>query len=54
MVLTEALTITFIILKLIGIIDWSWFYVLLPEIIAIAFYVILTIAYFGFAFWINS
>lgn len=42
--LTEVLTVVFIVLKLIGTIDWSWWLVLLPEIIAVAFYVIMTVA----------
>lgn len=37
---TEILTLLFIALKLTGVIDWSWWLVLLPEIIAIALYVI--------------
>lgn len=37
--LTEALTIVFVVLKLIGKIDWSWWLVLLPEIIGIVFYI---------------
>ena len=36
---TEVLTIVFIVLKLIGVISWGWVYVLLPEIIAVAFYI---------------
>lgn len=36
---TELLTIVFVVLKLIGTIDWSWWLVLLPEIIAIVFYI---------------
>ena len=35
----EVLTIVFIALKLLGIIGWSWWLVLLPEIIALVFYV---------------
>ena len=35
----ELLTIVFIVLKLVGVISWSWWLVLLPEIIAILFYV---------------
>lgn len=38
---TEVLTIIFIVLKLLGVIDWSWFLVLLPEIIAFGFYVVI-------------
>ena len=37
---TEVLTIVFIVLKLIGIINWSWILVLLPEIIMIITYII--------------
>lgn len=37
---TEVLTIVFIVLKLLGVISWGWFYVLLPEIIAVALYII--------------
>jgi hypothetical protein len=31
---TELLTIVFIVLKLMGIINWSWWLVLLPELLA--------------------
>lgn len=31
-----VLQIVFIVLKLCGVIDWSWFFVLLPSIIGIA------------------
>lgn len=37
---TEVLTIVFIVLKLIGTIDWSWWLVLLPELIAIGVYLV--------------
>ena len=37
---TEALTIVFVILKLLGIIQWGWFFVLSPEIIALAIYIV--------------
>ena len=40
---TEVLTIVFVVLKLLGKIDWSWWLVLLPEIIAVAIYIILCI-----------
>ena len=40
---TEVLTIVFIVLKLLGKIDWSWFCVLLPEIIAVAIYILICI-----------
>ena len=35
----EILTAIFIILKLCGTIDWSWWLVLLPEIVAVVLYV---------------
>ncbi len=35
----EILTLIFIVLKIMNIIAWSWWLVLLPEIIALAFYV---------------
>lgn len=37
----EVLTIVFIVLKLVGTISWSWWLVLLPEIIAFGWYSIL-------------
>lgn len=36
----EILTIIFVVCKIAGFIDWSWLIVFLPEIIAIAFYII--------------
>lgn len=39
----EVLTVVFVVLKLLGKIDWSWWLVLLPEIIAVAIYIILCI-----------
>lgn len=50
---TEILTLLFIILKAFGIITWSWWLVLLPEIIAFAFYAILVIlaVLFGVHIW---
>lgn len=44
MIFTEILTIVFVVLRLIGAIDWSWWLVLLPEIIAVVFYVLVVIA----------
>lgn len=40
---TEELTIIFIVLKLLNIIDWNWFLVLLPEIIALTIFLIIVI-----------
>jgi hypothetical protein len=36
----EILTILFIALKLLGVIDWSWWLVLLPELIAVGIYLL--------------
>lgn len=36
--ITELLTVAFVVLKLLGKIEWSWWQVLLPEIIAVAIY----------------
>lgn len=36
---TEFLTVVFIVLKLIDVIDWSWWLVLLPEIIGFVLYI---------------
>lgn len=47
---TEALTIIFVVCKLLGIITWSWWIVLLPEIIAVTFYAILAISVVLFEF----
>jgi hypothetical protein len=44
----EVLTIVFVVLKLMGVISWSWWLVLLPEIIAVAIYAI----WIGFVGWI--
>lgn len=36
----EILTIIFVVCKLFGVITWSWWLVLLPEIIAVVFYIL--------------
>lgn len=41
--ITEVLTIIFVVLKLLGRIDWSWWLVLLPEILAAVWYFLLLI-----------
>lgn len=41
--ITEILTIIFVVMKLMGKIDWSWWLVALPEIIAAALYLLLYI-----------
>lgn len=35
----EILTIVFVVLKLLGVVSWSWWLVFLPEIIAVVIYV---------------
>lgn len=39
----DALQIVFIVLKLVGVISWSWFFVLLPVIIDAFFIVVFAI-----------
>ena len=39
-----TLTLIFIVLKLVGVINWSWFYVLLPTIIDVLIVLIKIIA----------
>lgn len=41
--IAETFTVYFVIMKLLGKIDWSWWLVLLPEIIAICFYAVLAV-----------
>ena len=41
---TEVLTIIFVLLKVFGVVTWSWWLVFLPEIIALLLYVIFIIA----------
>lgn len=40
---TEFLTIIFVVLKLIGVISWSWWLVFMPEIIAVVLYILFVI-----------
>ena len=44
----ELLTIIFIILKVLGYIDWSWLVVLSPMLVAIALYIIVVIVHIIF------
>jgi hypothetical protein len=41
--IAEILTLVFVVLKLTEKIDWSWWLVLLPEIIALVFYFIIIV-----------
>lgn len=36
----DVLTIVFVVLKLVGVINWSWWLVISPELIALVIYVI--------------
>lgn len=38
---TEALTLAFVVCKLSGLLDLSWWVILLPELFAAVFYVVL-------------
>jgi hypothetical protein len=40
----SLLTVAFIVLKLVGVIDWSWFIVALPLIIYIVYWLTLVVA----------
>lgn len=40
---TELLTVAFIVLKLCGIIKWSWFWVLSPILFSLAFAILVLI-----------
>ena len=39
--ITELLTVAFVVLKLLGKIEWPWWQVLLPEIIAGTIYLVI-------------
>ena len=54
MALLEVLTIVFVVLKLTGTIDWSWWLVLLPEIIAVGIYLVFVLAMSVTSFSISS
>ena len=45
--IAEVLTLIFIVLKLIGVIDWPWIWVLSPLWIGIAICVIIAIVVYG-------
>lgn len=48
--LASVLTIVFVVLKLVGTINWSWWWVLSPILINIGLTIIILI---GFAIWIS-
>lgn len=41
--LSSILTIIFVIAKLVGLIDWSWWLVLLPSIISVGLWLLLIV-----------
>jgi len=43
---SEIITLILIVLKLTGCIDWSWFFVLLPQIIYYSFSTFITLIFF--------
>lgn len=45
------LTIVFIVLKLVGVINWSWFWVLSPMIFSISFTVLILLIVFALVIW---
>lgn len=51
---TEILTIIFVLLKVFGVISWSWWLVFLPEIIAVVLYVMIVVANLRFASKVNK
>ena len=48
------LTIVFIVLKLNGFINWSWFWVLSPMIFSVGFTVLFLLIVFALVIWANS
>lgn len=42
----EVLTIIFVVLKLVGVITWSWWIVFLPTIVSVSIYVIIATIHF--------
>jgi len=49
-----VLQITFIVLKLCGVIDWSWGWVLAPIWISAAIVVLLIVIVIIFKYWLNK
>ncbi len=41
--LCDVLTIVFLVLKLVGTIDWSWWWVFSPTLIALGLYIVLLV-----------
>ena len=50
----EVLTVIFIVCKILGKLNWSWWLVFLPEIIAIIFYILMFLGVGIFIFKSNK
>ena len=48
------LTIVFIVLKLVGVINWSWFWVLSPMIFSISLTILILLILFALVIWANN
>ena len=48
------LTIVFIVLKLFGVINWSWFWVLSPMIFSISLTILILLIVFALMIWANN
>ena len=48
------LTIVFIVLKLTGFINWSWFWVLSPMIFSISLTILILLIVFALVIWANN
>ena len=48
------LTIVFIVLKLVGVINWSWFWVLSPMIFSISLTILILLIVFALMIWANN
>lgn len=49
----EVLVIVFVALKLVGLIDWSWWLVLTPLWVAAALWITLAVAFFKAFSWMD-
>ena len=48
------LTIVFIVLKLVGVINWSWFWVLSPMIFSISLTILILLIVLALMIWANN
>lgn len=52
--LTSVLTIIFVVLKLVGVIDWSWWWVFCPILIDFGLAIIVLIIYVAYVAYENN